>query len=455
MIFLPVLTGSPLVIWPSTLSGWAGWLAILALTAWVVWRGWWLQPPLGRRFWRTFFILALLVPPASLLVGVGLPGTGMPLPGLPQELPGPALMVFAAIPWVLAGGMLGPLGGALMGAFSGIFSLLFGSHSPFAPLELALMGALFGLAVRQRFRTPAFRAMSQPLVAAIILALAYPALYVAGAFLVAPGSVAARLDFGLSGALAASMALGAELLIGGLVGQIHSRFYPGAWGRDVPLEPSPAERSLETRFQIAAGTLIMALLVSLMAGSWIISGRAARGMLDARLGDIAAMTAAGVPFFLETGQNLAAQIAGGRAFSSDSGAGLETYLAESMSAAPYFSQLIALDQDGSLLAAYPGSGGAAVALTPEESNGMALARAGAPAQTYAVLPESSGGPARIAFMRQTRQRMGAGASSWRGLRSQTTRYRNLSSPRSRASSWVGRACSSMRMGVPSTTPTRP
>jgi hypothetical protein len=105
------------------------------------------------------------------------------------------------------------------------------------------MGALLSLAVRQRFRTPAFRALSQPLAAAILLALLYPALEVAGDFMIASGSVAARLDFALSRALTASAALGVELLIAGLVGQVHSRFYPQAWGRDVPLEPSPARRA--------------------------------------------------------------------------------------------------------------------------------------------------------------------------------------------------------------------
>jgi HAMP domain-containing protein len=65
-----------------------------------------------------------------------------------------------------------------------------------------------------------------------------------------------------------------------------------------------------------------------------------------------------------------------------------------MGTAPYFSQLIALDGDGAL-AAYPTSKGAGA---PLKNRTIALARGGAPAQTYAILPESSGGPARIAFM---------------------------------------------------------
>lgn len=398
MNFISVLTGSPLVIWPSTLVGWAGWCGLLALTSWVIWRGWRYQVPLDRRFWRTFFVLALLVPPASLLVGFRLPGAGMALPGLPQEFPGPALMVLAAIPWALAAGLLGPLGGALIGAFSGVFALLFAGHSWFIPLETALMAALFSLMVRQRFRTSAYRLLSQPFLAALALALLYPLLYITDAAFLAAGTMAARLDYALTTAQAASLAFGAEALLAGLVAQVCIALWPAAWGRERPLEPSPAERSLQARFQTAAGALLLLLLISLLAGTWVISGRAARAMLSARMSDVARTAAESVPFFLETGQSLASGIAGDPDFQGGPADGLETFLGARMLAVPYFTQFIALDENGDLLAAYPAAGDAPLGLSAEEANGVRLAQQGVPAQAYTLAPDSSAGSGRVSYI---------------------------------------------------------
>jgi PAS domain S-box-containing protein len=307
-------------------------------------------------------------------------------------------MVFAAVPWVLAAGVLGPLGGALIGALAGLFSLLFSSHSAFIPLETALMAVLFSLQVRQRFRTAAWRIVGQPLIAALVLLTVHPLLYVLDASLLVPGSAVARLDYSLATVLPAGLAFAAPVLVAGIAAQICAALWPRSWRRDVPLEPSPAEKSIETRFQLIAGALTLLLLVSLLAGGWIISGRTAREMLDARMGDIAQMTAKGVPFFLQTGQSLASGIAADESFQTMPPDDLGAFLSDSMLAVPYFEQLVALDETGDLVAAYPPAQNAPLPLSAEETSGLRLARQGVNSQLYTLAPETPGGPARVSYL---------------------------------------------------------
>ena len=83
---------------------------------------------------------------------------------------------------------------------------------------------------------------------------------------------------------------------------------PHAWGEQQSLQPSPGEQSLQTRILSGGGTFIAILLVSVILGDWIVAGNAARRMIRDRLASTAQAAAEGVPFFLETGQNLVTQI---------------------------------------------------------------------------------------------------------------------------------------------------
>ena len=100
-------------------------------------------------FFVAFFIL---IPITNLFIGVRLTSaSARPLPGLPADAPGSALMVFSAIPWLLGGGLLGPLGAAVLGGFAGLLRGTWDTYSIFSVLELALLGAWFSTNMRQRY----------------------------------------------------------------------------------------------------------------------------------------------------------------------------------------------------------------------------------------------------------------------------------------------------------------
>ena len=83
---------------PPTLAGWLVWVSLLAVGATYLYRQRAAQSAWGSKGWGLFLVLFLLVPILNLFIGLRLTsGSVRPLPGLPADAPGSALMVFSAI----------------------------------------------------------------------------------------------------------------------------------------------------------------------------------------------------------------------------------------------------------------------------------------------------------------------------------------------------------------------
>lgn len=360
------------------------------------------QPAWGSKWWL-FFLLFVLIPLLNLFIGLRLTsGSFRPLPGLPADAPGSALMVFSAIPWLLGGGMFGPLAAALLGAFAGLVRGTWDYYSLFPILEFALISVWFSMNTRQRFRTPAYQLLRQPLVGALLLVPIHVLFYTLSALFTQWGAdvpATARLDFAISNALVVTLAFGGEMLIGGLVAQIVSMAFPASWGSKLPLQPSPGEKSIESRFIFAVGTFILLLLITLLIGGWVVAGQSARDMLEDRLSSAGESAAQSVPFFLETGQNLAAQLASEPSMLESNGADLTTILAARIKSVPYFDQFVVLDvSTKAVLAIYPEDTRASFRLYPDEDLGILLTTQGVLTQVYSIPPISDAGSARLSFL---------------------------------------------------------
>ncbi len=392
----------PVLLFPSLL-GMAGWFLLAVSLAWYIWSWRHFQPAWQGRAWGIFAALLLLQIGFALSFGLRLPaGTALLVPNSPQELKGPALMLLSALPWMLAGGLLGPLAAALTGLSAGLLRFLWDSHSIFTPLEFALLSGLFSIAVRQRYRTRSFRLISQPLAASAALAILYFPIYIVDSFLTvvdpATLSIADSLIYAVSSAPNATLAIASELLIGGIFAQVLVFAFPSPFGRRQPLQPSPTERSLEARFLFGTGALTILLLLSLLVGNWVVAGNSAREMLSKRMKGTAELAAQSVPLFMETGQSLAAQLAQIPQAATDSGESLSNALGEQIRAIPFYDQLLIFDRDKQVLANYPPTPGSLPGLYPEENTAIELALNGVISQTYSIPPESSGKPARISFI---------------------------------------------------------
>ncbi|MBI4769907.1 MAG: HAMP domain-containing protein, partial [Chloroflexi bacterium] len=382
----------------TSLTGWLGWLFLLglAVAALIRWRQYQAR---GERRVLLYILLVVLVPLTSLFLGVRLSsGAALPVPRIPEAPHSPALMLFSALPWMLAGGFIGPVSAAGVGLLVGLARGLWDTHNVFSLLEPVILAVLFGIAVRQRYRTRLYHAMRQPLAVAVCMIPVYAAIFVFGAFFSISGALAARLDYALTNVGPAALAAGGELLIAGIFVQVIAAAASSAWGQKEALRPSPAERSLEARFLFGGGAFVVLLLVSMLVGDWIVAGRSARRMLQDRMSSTAQVAAESVPFFLETGQNLAAQLASDPRLLTESGAQLSELLGQQTQVVPFFDQLFILDTNGNPLAAYPPEEAAALSLTQDEVFGVGMAARGVPLQTYTIPADAQGEAARVSFM---------------------------------------------------------
>ena len=399
MQFLVTLLSNLAYLNPIPLAGWLVWLGLAGLlgVALFNWRKYHVEWN-ARATW-ILIALILVTPITSLFFGLEFSsGSTLPVPGLPEEPAGSTMMIFSAIPWILAGGLLGPVAAAGLGMFSGLLRGLWDTHSLFTIFDFGLLAVMFAVANRQRYRTFIYRLLRQPLISALSLVLAHAAIFVLNALftLSASTSVTERLDYALSNLGIVSLAFAGEMLIAGIAAQIISIVFQNRWGGLGMLQPSPSEKSIETRFILGAGTIISLLLLTLLIGDWIVAGSAARNLLRDRLKSSAELAAQNVPFFLETGQNLALQIASDPRLQG-ANADVSAILNERSQSVPYFNQLVVYDmQTQTMLASYPSE--PAFQITRLEEDGITLAQQGVPNQVYSVPPVVEGEAAGVSFL---------------------------------------------------------
>lgn len=399
MQFLRTLLDNLAYLNPIPLAGWLVWLGLAGLLGIALfnWRKYHVE--WSTRATLILVVLAVVTPFAALFFGLEFStGSTLPVPGLPEEPAGSTMMIFSAIPWILAGGLLGPIAAAGLGVLSGLIRGVWDTHTLFTALDLGLMATMFAVANRQRYRTFIYRLLRQPLFSALSLTLPHAALFVLATLftLSTSASVTERLDYAFSNLWVVSLAFAGEMLVAGLAAQIIATVFRNRWGGLGMLQPSPSERSIETRFILGAGTIISILLLTLLIGDWLVAGAAARSVLRDRLKSSAELAAQNVPFFLETGQNLALQIANDPRL-QDADADLDAILDENSQAVPYFSQLVVFDMDTkTMLASYPAA--PAFELTRPEEDGMTLAQQGVPNQIYTVPPLIEGEAAGVSFL---------------------------------------------------------
>ena len=388
-------------------SGWLGWVALLVLVLGLNWYG---QEFHVRWTSRRIILLAalfLFIPIATLLIGIRLPvGDAAPVPGRPIEPRGPAMMLFAAIPWMLAAGLLGPASAAGLGALGGALIGLLDTHSPFTPLEYALAATLLSLTLRQPFRTWTFRLLRFPIVTSLLIAGTYPFLYIFGNMFFVGDTLSDRVQFALSRVGWVSLAFGGQMLVAGLVALLVSIGFADAWGPKETEQPAPAQTSLETRFIYTTAPLISFLFMILIAGDWFVARGAARTLLGERIQGAAELSSQTVPFVLETGQNLITQLADDARLFSLAEADLIPILEEDLRTVPFFLQLFVLDEDGQPVAGFPVRDFSSIFPTSEERLGIDLAIQGVPYQNYSAPPAPGEDAAQLTFIKTLQDESG-------------------------------------------------
>ena len=398
----------PFVEFPQGLAGWLGWLLSLALIFALSWYLRKFTHKWSNKQTGLLILFLVMAPLLNLLIGVRLPpaSQALPPPLIPQEPLGAAIMIFSAIPWVLAGGMLGPVPAALVGFTSGLTRALWETHNPFTPVEIMLLALLFGAALHQRYRTRFFRIIQNPIAMAVFLTIFYPLLSLATAPLTARGLLASRMDYAINRLGASTLSMGVELLVAGTIAMIIAIALPTAWGGRGALVPAPSEKSLQTRFLSNIAPLAVLLMISLMVGDWIVAGNAARELLKEQMENAAKIAAEGVPYFLESGQSLIKDLASDPKLYTVRDAELAQVVEYKLRSVPYFRQLYLLDSQGSLLVGYPDNDYQDTLTPQEEQAGVQLALNGIDVQSYTAPPASGENAAQVSFIASVQDQSG-------------------------------------------------
>ena len=407
-IFFTIISPSPYFELPQGMVGWAGWFALLGIVAAILW--WWrdYNKPLEKKQIWILIILLASIPVTSLFLGFKLPpGSALPPPKIPENPSDPVVLVFSAIPWVLAAGLLGPTPAAGLALLSGASRALWNNHNIFFPLEVALLAALFSVAISQRYRTKTFQIIRHPLVVALLLTALYPFISLGESLLTEQGVFVNRLDYALTHLSGATLAIGIELLIAGLFAEVAAVIFSSIWGRGGPLVSSPSERSMQARFLYSMAPLALILILTLMAGDWIVAGKAARDMLQARMENATKMAAESVPSLLETGQNLISQMANNPQISSSDPTEVAKVLSEASRTVPYFRQTYVLDNAGNSVIGYPLEDYVSNQAPLEEQKGIQIALSGVPVQVYTIPPAPDGSTAQLTFIAGIKNSSGA------------------------------------------------
>jgi PAS domain S-box-containing protein len=384
---------------PRDLVAWLGWAAMLLAIAYFARR--WLDTNLhwGKREWAWLAGLTLSVLLTTPFLGVRLSIQGaLPLPERPALPNGPALMFLMALPWMVAGGLLGVIPATALGALSGVILSLLDTHNPFSALEIAGVALLFSAAMRQRYRTPFFRLLRHPVFAAALLSVGYAPVYLYSLLLTTPGPLVGRVDYATSHFTVSILAVSGSLIISSLITEVISQALPQLWGRVEPLRPSPSEASLLNRVisNIVPGAVV--LVVFMMVGAWFVSINAARSMLEDRLSNTAQLASEGIPYFLATGQNLVLQFAGDDRLLSSDTSSISQILGQDIEITPFFRQLLVLGPDQAILTSYPSNDPGVLSNTAEEKALLDLAFSGVQFQEFTEAPLRGETTAQVVFL---------------------------------------------------------
>lgn len=353
---------------PVTLIGWVIWLMILIVLVMQVRPR---KPVVDR---HALFWLALV----SVLVLILTPFFGIHVDlgyqvGFKAD-PINHMMFFVAVPWLVAGGILGVLPAALIAGLSGLWLAYLDKLTIYTPLIFMTIAIIFSWGVRQRYRRMSFRLLRFPLFTGLFSLLSVLPLVFLAMVLSTPGEMAERLADAMIRFPRVVLSLGGMIVIGGLVCVLIKAFTPKKWGDQAPLIPAPGENSMKYRWVTVVLPIMLVLWVALVAISYSIAENAARRRQVNSMIQTSGIVVEGLHLFLNTGQALIQDLAGDARYISGSPELVEAGLAQSGQRFSFFERIVVLELSGEWIASYPSGSPNDLTLLPNEQVAIEQAR---------------------------------------------------------------------------------
>ena len=366
MDFILTLIGNPFSLQlPHSITGW-GLLGFYGVILYWRIKKWHQKAP--QKLPENSVLLALLiilVPFTSLFIGLRVSSTSMIQNSIYGDVV-PTLLIplLAAIPWVIAGGLMQPTYAVIAAWFSGLLISLFTQHSFLLPFEYSIVAMIYCELLRIRYRSWVYRFIRNPLFASLIASSFVILFSIADYAIGEPALLTGMLGGGLFSGAASFMVILLPGILAGLTGLVFSNIYKANWVKPGPLFPVVDENILIRRFFTGVGPFVFFLFFALLVGTWLISGSAARKLVQARLAGTAEVAADGIPFFINSGNDLLMQYSRTLLVNGDSEKDIQMVLAQNIRSIQFFKQLTFVDTTGQIIASYPENN--IVQLAPEE-----------------------------------------------------------------------------------------
>lgn len=247
-------------------------------------------------------LIVVLTPFIGVLPRLGIPtGTG--------EMPIQHLMFFAAVPWMVAGGVLGIFPATLLAGLSGLFLAYLDTQNSFTPIVLMSVALVYSWAIRQRFRTPLFKWLRFPISAAIMSLMMNVPVILFTMILSVPGSMAARMANAVSRLPLVMFSLGGMVLMGGVVSVIVQAYTQSFWGNQATLKPAPGETKILSRLLFYGVPIFILALTGVFITSWRISENYLRQVMVRQMTASSISAAKSLIVFFDTGERLINELA--------------------------------------------------------------------------------------------------------------------------------------------------
>jgi signal transduction histidine kinase len=307
-----------------------------------------------ERFWVRLPFLLIAAPILSLtfLLRFHVPGTEM-LAFVPQELRGPAVAVFGAIPWLFAGGVLGIREAIVVGVVAGVARAGFETFSVLTPIFMGLQAGIAAWLMRRDNGGLQGRLLRSPFISGLASGAVYALLRGIGIFVTIQGDLYRRIDITLSLLGLTALATMIEVTIGGAFCELIKRQAANIWYEPRRDKTRGFGQSLAVRLSVVL--LFSGFIASsvILMGDWVSADQSAREILTEHMQQTANQASGIIPFFVHTGREYSRQLADDLAVRVGSGSWTEEPLDALLRAYTFFESLAVYDRKLGLEVTYP------------------------------------------------------------------------------------------------------
>ncbi len=315
---------------------------------------------------------------------------------LPVELRGPAVAVFGAIPWLIAGGVLGVRQAILVGLAAGIVRGGFETFSALTPVFMGLQAGFAAWLMRRDDTGLQGRVLRSSFFSGLASGVVYIFLRGFDIFVTTQGDLYRSIDITLSLLDLTALAVLVEAAIGGAFCELIRRQAPKLWyspSRDVA---GGLGQSLALR--LSAILLFVGFVASsvILIGDWVSAEQSAREILTEHMQQTASQASGSIPFFVHTGREFSRQLADDLADQMASGSWADEPSNALLRAYTFFESLEVYDRELGLVVSYPESPNTTPYSQGFQSN-LGAALRGIPSETLEI-GSDVGTTTRMAFI---------------------------------------------------------